>query len=373
MKKNIINSLAIVSLCLAMYSCKKTDADSGVSVNATTPTVVTNDPSSIAGNAATVGGNIKTDNGTIVTEAGICYSDSPGVDTSDIKIAKYVVGGNYSVNLTGLSLLSTYYYRAYAINAKGIAYGDEKTLFVPVNGYSTSAEVAAANLKAHWAFENNYNDAVSGTAGTANHASAISFVSGGIKGSAVEIASPGYINSNITSTVANLQSLSISTWIKQPAALMAGPTTYFPFSLNKAGYSWEQTKFFMLFDTHDNATNSKGKVCLMDQWFDPGQVWPRMLDELWHQMIITYDGTSGELRVYVDGSLLSQSSSTSFNPQANFGDADSFTLGGPDDNANAANGWMNSLSGDLDEVKIFDRVLTADEALALFALESHGL
>ncbi len=129
----------------------------------------------------------------------------------------------------------------------------------------------------------------------------------------------------------------------------------------------------MLFNNADNASNSYGKVCLMDQWFDVGQVWPKMLDGSWHQMMISYDGTNGALRVYVDGTLLSQSSATTFNPQANFGAADSFTLGGPDDNAHTANGWMNSLSGNLDEFKIFNKVLTTAEVQALYALQSHGL
>lgn len=370
--KNIKTLAAVVLLCGAIYSCKKTDADTGISVNAGAPSVTTNDATNINGSTATIGGNITSDGGTIVTESGICYSNAPGVDTSDTKIAKYAIAGNFTVNITGLDLLNTYYYRAYAINAKGITYGDEKELFVPVNGYTAANDVAAANLVAHWAFEDNYTDAVSSTVGTPNHIASVNFVNNGIKGKAVEIASPGYINSNIASTFAALGSFSISTWTMQPASLMSGPTTYFPFSLNKAGYSWEQTKFFMLFDTHDNATNTKGKVCLMDQWFDPGQVWPRMLDEQWHQMIITFNGTSGALRVYVDGAMLPESASTSFSPQANFGDADSFTLGGPDDATNTANGWMNALSGDLDEVRIFNKDITADEALALYALEKNG-
>jgi hypothetical protein len=97
-----------------------------------------------------------------------------------------------------------------------------------------------------------------------------------------------------------------------------------------------------------------------------------MLDGNWHQMAILYDGTTGALRVYIDGALLSQSSTTAFAPQNNFGGADSFTLGGPDDNANTANGWMNSLSGNLDEFRIFNKVLTIDEILALYALQSNG-
>jgi len=305
-------------------------------------------------------------------ESGICYSTAPGVDTSKNKTAKYVISGNYSVTLNNLALLTRYYYRAYAINDKGLVYGAEKSFFVPVNGYSSSSQVAAANIAAYWAFNGGYVDSVSSVAGTPNHASSISFVAGKI-GQAVQVASPGYINSNITSTIAGLSSFTMVCWIQQPSSLSGGPSTYFPFSLNKAGYSWEQTKFFMLFNNSDNASNSYGKVCLMDQWFDAGQVWPRMLDGGWHQMTITYNATNGALRVYVDGTVLPQSNSTTFSPQANFSGADSFTLGGPDDNAHTANGWMNSLSGNLDEFKVFNKVLSLSEIQSLYALQSHGL
>ena len=353
-------------------NCKKTGADSGVNVAAATPTVTTNDATNINGISSTVGGNITNDGGSIVMESGICYSTAPGVDTSKNKTAKYVISGNYSVTLNNLALLTRYYYRAYAINDKGLVYGAEKSFFVPVNGYSSSSQVAAANIAAYWAFNGGYVDSVSSVAGTPNHASSISFVAGKI-GQAVQVASPGYINSNITSTIAGLSSFTMVCWIQQPSSLSGGPSTYFPFSLNKAGYSWEQTKFFMLFNNSDNASNSYGKVCLMDQWFDAGQVWPRMLDGGWHQMTITYNATNGALRVYVDGTVLPQSNSTTFSPQANFSGADSFTLGGPDDNAHTANGWMNSLSGNLDEFKVFNKVLSLSEIQSLYALQSHGL
>jgi len=373
--KNYINIIAISALCCTVFSCKKTGSDSGIAVTPVKPSVTTNDATitySSSGANASVGGNITSDGGSIITESGICFSTESGVDTSKSRIPVYAIAGNFSNIQRNLTLLSTYYYRAYAINKEGITYGEEKSIFVPIEGYATSGDVAAANLVAHWAFEDNYTDNVSNTAGTPNHTDAISFVSG-VKGKSVEIASPGYINSNITSTVAGLGTLTMTCWMHQPASLSSGPTTYFPFSLNKAGYSWEQTKFFMLFDRADNATNSYGKVCVMDQWFDVGQVWPRMLDGQWHQMVISYNGTSGALRVYVDGGLLSQSSSTTFNTQANFGDADSFTLGGPDDNTHAGNGWMNSLSGDLDEFRIYNKELSVSEVQALYALESHGL
>lgn len=370
--KNSIYILTIFLLGFAFWGCKKTGSDSGIQVNAVAPVVSTNDASNISGVSATIGGYITNDGGSIVMEAGVCYGTTAGVDTSKNRTPIYDIGGNFSVTLKNLSLLTKYYYRAYAINAKGITYGDEKSFFVPVNGYSSSSQVAATNLVAYWAFNGGYVDSVSHVAGTPNHPTALSFVTG-IMGQAVQVASPGYINSNVTNTIANLGSFTMACWIQQPANLSSGPTTYMPFSLNKAGYSWEQTKFFMLFNNADNASNSFGKVCLMDQWFDKGQVWPKMLDGNWHQMVISFDGTSGALRIYIDGALLSQSSSTAFTSQANFGAADSFTLGGPDDNAHTTNGWMNALSGNLDEFKVFNKVLTLSEIQSLYALQSHGL
>ncbi|MEO7047942.1 MAG: LamG-like jellyroll fold domain-containing protein [Ferruginibacter sp.] len=370
--KNNINIIAVFFLCFTFFSCKKTDSDTALAVNAAVPTVTTNDATNVSAVSATLGGNITNDGGSMVSESGICYSKTPGVTISNNKTPNYTISGNFSVTISNLDLLSTYYYRAYAINDKGVVLGAEKSFFVPVNGYTASSQVAAANLKAYWAFENGYIDSVSKTMGTANHPAALSFVNG-IIGKAVQVQSPGYINSNITNTVANLGSFSIVCWVMQPASLASGPTTYMPFSLNNDGYSWENTKLFMLFNNADDASNSYGKVCMQDQWFDKGQVWPKMLDGKWHQMAISYNNISGDLRIYIDGALLSQSSTATFSPQTNFGAADSFTLGGPDDNTNTANGWMNSLSGNLDEFKIFNKELTVSEVQSLYALQLHGL
>lgn len=369
--KNIFLIIMIFPVCFTIFSCKKTDSGTGIKVTPVAPAVTTNDTSNTNGNNVSIGGDITSDGGSIVTEAGICYSTTSGVDTSKNKIPVYPISGNYSIVLKGLQLLTTYYYKAYAINEKGITYGVEKSFMLPVPGYSSSSEVAAANLIAYWAFEGGYVDSVSGTAGTPNHASALSFVPGQ-KGQAVEVASPGYINSNIGNTVAGLQNFTYVLWIKHPANVDPDGShfTYFPFSLNAAGFSWENTKFFVLFNNKDNATNSYGKVELNDQWFDIGQKWPLMLDGNWHQLAVSFNGSSGLLSVYVDGSLVGTSS---FKAQTNFGTVTSFTLGGPDDFANTNNGWMNSLSGDLDEFKIFNKELSSDEIRDLYTLQSHGL
>lgn len=167
--------ILITASALAFYGCKKTDADTGITVNATAPTIVTND-AVVTGTTASLGGNITSDGGSMVSESGICYSSESGVDTSDNKMAKYAISGNFALNVSGLTYLSTYYYRAYAINEKGLVYGEEKSFFVPIPGYPTADDVAASNLVGHWAFEDNYTDAESGTVGTASNATNVSFV-----------------------------------------------------------------------------------------------------------------------------------------------------------------------------------------------------
>lgn len=239
------------------------------------------------------------------------------------------------------------------------------------NGYTSVAEIGAGSLVSYWGFNGSLIDSVSKVAGTAVNESAISFVPGFL-GKAVQVKSPGYINSNVGNTIANLKSFTMVMWIQQPADLASAPTTFMPFSLNKAGYSWEQTKFFMLFDQKDNASNTYGKIALMDQWFDKGKVWPRMLDTKWHQLAISFDGNTGDMRVYVDGTLLPESSNFKVNPQTNFGSVDSFTLGGPDANANTVNSWMNSLSGNLDEFRVYSKVLTASDLQAMIVLQGKG-
>src|SRR5437764_7262568 len=119
MKYNIYILTAVI-IGFAVTGCKKTGADTGITVNAAVPAVSTISATNISGTNATVGGNITSDGGSIVMESGIVYGTAPNVDTSKKRIKNYTISGNFSVPLSGLSLLTTYYYRVYAINSKGI-------------------------------------------------------------------------------------------------------------------------------------------------------------------------------------------------------------------------------------------------------------
>lgn len=87
--------------------------------------VTTSQVTDISYYSATIGGNITDDGGAEVTERGVCYSINSNPTTANTKITSSSGLGQYTCNLTDLQDGTTYYARAYAINAKGTAYGEE--------------------------------------------------------------------------------------------------------------------------------------------------------------------------------------------------------------------------------------------------------
>ena len=94
------------------------------------PTVSTTQPSQITETTAVAGGNVTSDGGASVSERGVVYSLSANPAITDLS-STIVRSGNgtgaFTCNLSNLQAGTTYYVRAYAINSKGTAYGEEVT------------------------------------------------------------------------------------------------------------------------------------------------------------------------------------------------------------------------------------------------------
>lgn len=88
------------------------------------PLVVTSAATSITSTTATGNGNVVTDNGSTITERGFCWNTTGNPTTADSTVTAAGTTGVYTGSITGLSGGTTYYYRAYAINAFGTGYGD---------------------------------------------------------------------------------------------------------------------------------------------------------------------------------------------------------------------------------------------------------
>lgn len=100
----------------------------GTEVSFTTwsaPTVTTNAVTAIQAFGATGGGNVISDGQSAVTERGLVWSTSQQPTLDNNKSSSGSGTGAYSVLLSNLSPKTTYYVRAYAVNAAGTAYGGQ--------------------------------------------------------------------------------------------------------------------------------------------------------------------------------------------------------------------------------------------------------
>jgi hypothetical protein len=96
-------------------------------LGATTPTVTTTSITNILNTSATSGGNVTSDVGASVTARGVCWSTSPNPTIANSKTTNGTGTGAFTSNITGLSLGTTYYVRAYATNSMGTSYGSSSS------------------------------------------------------------------------------------------------------------------------------------------------------------------------------------------------------------------------------------------------------
>ncbi len=92
----------------------------------TKPQVSTVEVSNVTYNAATCLCNVSSDGGLELTERGVCWGLEPDPTVNVHKVtAEGTETGNYTVTIEGLNPNADYHVRAYAINEKGIAYGED--------------------------------------------------------------------------------------------------------------------------------------------------------------------------------------------------------------------------------------------------------
>ena len=70
------------------------------------------------------------------------YNTSPTPTTANTKVTSAGTTGTFSVNLTSLTVGTTYYVRAYAINAAGTVYGPEITFTTTQNSTTLTGTVS---------------------------------------------------------------------------------------------------------------------------------------------------------------------------------------------------------------------------------------
>ncbi|RYZ23807.1 MAG: T9SS type A sorting domain-containing protein [Chitinophagaceae bacterium] len=133
-------------------------AATGAGIN-TTPTVTTAAATGVSGTGATIPGTISSNGCSAPTAYGVIWSTTNGFNpaTTGTNVAGTgITGGNFNVNLTGLTAGVTYYYVTYATNAGGTAYSTQgsfttATAAIPVAPVATAAtNVTSTGFTANW-------------------------------------------------------------------------------------------------------------------------------------------------------------------------------------------------------------------------------
>lgn len=91
------------------------------------PTVTTNTIENISYTTASGGGNVTSQGSASVTARGICWNTTSNPTLANSYTTDYYGVGTFTSSLIGLTMDTLYYVRAYATNAIGTAYGDQKT------------------------------------------------------------------------------------------------------------------------------------------------------------------------------------------------------------------------------------------------------
>jgi hypothetical protein len=94
---------------------------------ATIPVLSTRAVGGISSDLAGSGGVIASDGGSAITAKGVCWSLNPSPTIANSKTVDGAGAASFTSTLTGLAPLTGYHVRAYAVNARGTAYGDDLT------------------------------------------------------------------------------------------------------------------------------------------------------------------------------------------------------------------------------------------------------
>lgn len=120
-----------------------------VSETATPPTVTTVPATSLTATTAVLGGNVAANGGSPITERGVVWSQSLNPTVADYKQSAPGTLGGFTVPINNLLPSTLYHFRAYAINAIGIAYGSDDTFTTEASGSPPTVETSGIGALTH--------------------------------------------------------------------------------------------------------------------------------------------------------------------------------------------------------------------------------
>ena len=270
----------------------------------------------------------------------------------------------------------------------------------PIGGYNNADEVGATNLKAYWPMNGNGKESVSNTAPTTSEN--VTWVAGA-KGQAAQF-SLGWLKYPAIANITNLSgSVTISCWAKisNTKLVVDGPSHISPLVSFTGGDNANIGNLSLFGNTHGlvssdsiqvkaeyhfkmpDGTSSFNGDCVnmikQESWMDATHTWnANKIGGQWAHIVWVWDGVTANTRIYVNGVKISNSAWES----RNNGDPMPFDLfeptatiiGATPSVADGTNvdAWNSALQGGVDEVRVWDKVLSAADINSLYELEKAG-
>ncbi|GAO42775.1 LamG-like jellyroll fold domain-containing protein [Flavihumibacter petaseus] len=198
----------------------------------------------------------------------------------------------------------------------------------------------------------------------------------GVSGKAMQGGTGTAIVYPSTNDFVKATSITVSLWLKHTES----GKTEFLYGLVDDTYSgWSHSGLFLMME-HGSPTEAVVKMGIMDQWME----WPDshkfpypIMDGNWHHLAAAYDETTSKLSWYFDGEFVPDAPASATDVKKdgaargplNFTAAKKFIVGGWNKQGGAdgpKDDWINSFSGSIDQFRLYNAALTADEIHDLF-------
>jgi hypothetical protein len=275
---------------------------------------------------------------------------------------------------------------------------DDDVPLPPIGGYNNSDEVGAANLKANWTLNGNGNERISGTAPTSSVG--VSYVTG-VRGQAASF-SNGYIYyaSAVGGALANNQPFSVSAWVKAantqipsgtPPAnnhpwqyfQMARPTQLFG-NINlliEAGQYGVSSDTMVFKSIYSDAGGLQDNINNYGTAGTDFMVVKKAGTNQWVHVVTTYNPAGGTgnqsiFRIYADSILISNVNFENRGANSFVYTPHEIIIGGWYNNIPGkqvtADTWTTPFTGVIDDIRVWNKLLTQAEISALYRLGLAG-
>jgi hypothetical protein len=244
------------------------------------------------------------------------------------------------------------------------------------SGYTSSAEIEPAHLVAYWPFSGTLKDSLSSTTGVAT---GTSFTSG-VEGQGLQGAMNGYVITAAPAAITQLHSFTFTVWYNMPENT-SGVVNLVDVVNNQ--YFWGNLDIFLENPKDANtgqlkvhAFNNGGSATGTDGW--EGDYVVDKAFNVWDQITVTYDDSAGTVTVYFNGASVGSNTPTGFAPlnwsgvkQMVFGTVQ-FQTNPSLTSATGSQPWASYLTGKMDQVRVYNEVLSSTQISALYNLELLG-